>query len=857
METLRRPFAAVIKKVFGTNNGRKLKTYSKIVDAVNSLEENMSVLTDEGLGNITYDLKEKYCNGIPLDVLLPTAFAAVREASKRKISIRHYDVQLMAGIALYNCEIIEKKTGEGKTPAGVLPAYLNAITGDGVHIITVNDYLAKRDAEWMSPVFEALNMTVGCVCGSSSDEERKRAYNADVTYGTNNEFGFDYLRDNMKWSIEDLVQRGFNYAIVDEIDSILIDEARTPLVLSGSAEDNSKLYIDIKNVISKLSEKEDFEIDEKGSAVHMTDAGFEKVEALLYNRGMMKESKSLCDVENMSLMHYVDQSLKAKSLYVRDRDYIVQGGDVMIIDEFTGRIMDGRRYSDGLHQAIEAKENVRIKKENRMLASVTFQNYFRMYKKLSGMTGTAMTEREEFSSIYGLNVVEIPTNAQVIREDNDDVVYATKKEKYDAVIDLIEECHKRSQPVLVGSISIDQSEHLSSLLKKKKLKHNVLNARYHMEEAQIVAQAGMPGAITIATNMAGRGTDIKLGGSPDILIKEISSKGFSEEKFEAKRKEIMDKYAADNRLVKEAGGLYVIGTERHESRRIDNQLRGRSGRQGDPGASVFFVSLEDDLMRLFGSDRISAVLSKLGLKDGEAIRHPWISGAIEKAQGKVELRNYEVRKFLLKFDDVINEHRRAIFDQRRYIMTSESLQENFLQASDELNAGIVQKVVDGRSCVDDWDFAYLKKEVEHIYGVVIDHNDWINDEKYRAEDLKKKVDGVVKGVLDGKIAQHGESIVLVVQRRIFLSVITRLWYSHLTTLEQVKRSVNLRTIGSKDPVYEFQKEAFTLFENLMLELRRLVVYHFAHSVVAVVAEDEPSVSKRGKGVGTRKTYGIT
>ncbi|MCU0895137.1 MAG: preprotein translocase subunit SecA, partial [Rhodospirillales bacterium] len=644
-------FGAIARRVFGTANERFLKTLRRNVDLVNALEPELEALSDEDLAQRTQVFRERLTAGETLDDLLVEAFATVREAAKRTLGQRHFDVQILGGVVLHRGMIAEMKTGEGKTLVATLAVYLNAVEGKGVHVVTVNDYLAQRDAEWMGAIYRFLGLSVGCIVHGLSDAERREAYGCDVTYGTNNEFGFDYLRDNMKFRLEEMVQRPFNYAIVDEVDSILIDEARTPLIISGPAEDSSELYMRMNRLMPQLGE-EDFEKDEKARSVSFTEAGVEKLEGLLREAGLLQEG-NLYDIGNISLVHHGNQALRAHKLFSRDTDYIVKEGRVVIIDEFTGRMMEGRRYSEGLHQALEAKEGVPIQQENQTLASITFQNYFRLYPKLAGMTGTAMTEAGEFAEIYKLEVVDIPTNVPCIRVDDDDEVYRTVGEKYDGIVDLIVDCRERGQPILVGTVSIEKSEHLSSLLKKKKVPHHVLNARYHEQEAKIISQAGASGAVTIATNMAGRGTDIQLGGNPDMRIKQELSDPDDEEG----KARIRAETAAGREAVLAAGGLFILGTERHESRRIDNQLRGRSGRQGDPGGSRFYLSLEDDLMRIFGSERIDGMLQRLGLKEGEAIIHPWVNKALEKAQQKVEARNFEIRKNLLKFDDVMNDQR--------------------------------------------------------------------------------------------------------------------------------------------------------------------------------------------------------
>ncbi|MGE3713445.1 MAG: preprotein translocase subunit SecA, partial [Alphaproteobacteria bacterium] len=684
------------KKLFGSANDRFLKSLQSNVQKINDLEPQLQRLSDDELRGRTGWLKERLSGGESLDELLVDAFATVREAGRRTMNMRHFDVQLVGGMVLHRGMIAEMKTGEGKTLVCTLAAYLNALTGKGVHVVTVNDYLAKRDAEWMGNIYKFLGLTVGVIVHGMEDEQRKAAYACDITYATNNELGFDYLRDNMKFYREAMVHRPFHYAIVDEVDSILIDEARTPLIISGPTEDNSELYNQIDKVVLKLN-AEDYEKDEKQRSVALTELGVKHVEAIMEASGLLAEGTSLYDIDNVSLVHHINQGLRAHALFAKDVDYIVKDNKVIIIDEFTGRMMEGRRYSEGLHQALEAKEHVHIQNENQTLASITFQNYFRMYPKLAGMTGTAMTEAGEFHDIYRLEVIDIPTNVPVTRVDYDDEIYRTAEEKYRAVIKEIKQAHERKQPVLVGTVSIEKSEYLAKLLKKENIPHNVLNARYHEQEAYIIAQAGRPGAVTIATNMAGRGTDIMLGGNPDLRV----AQELAENEPGAKREGAEQKLRAEVKEAKDqvlvAGGLYVIGTERHESRRIDNQLRGRSGRQGDPGASKFFISLEDDLMRIFGSERIDGLLQKLGMKEDEAIFHPWMNRAIERAQEKVEGRNYEIRKNLLKFDDVMNDQRKVIFEQRIELMEAEDVSGTVADMREEINASYVATHIPAKS----------------------------------------------------------------------------------------------------------------------------------------------------------------
>ena len=722
-------FGGLAKRIFGTSNDRLIKSFQGKVEAINALEPQIEALSDEELKAQTGKFKERLEKGETLDDLLPEAFATVREAAKRTLGQRHYDVQLIGGMVLHKGMIAEMKTGEGKTLVATLAVYLNALDNKGVHVVTVNDYLAKRDSEWMGQVYRFLGLSTDCILHGLNDEQRRNAYAADVTYGTNNEFGFDYLRDNMKYDRPSMVQRPFNFAIVDEVDSILIDEARTPLIISGPTEDNSELYIKVNKLVSELKE-DDWDKDEKTRQVTLTEDGTENIENMLKAAGLLKEG-ALYDIENVSIVHHVNQALRAQTLFARDTDYIVKDDKVIIIDEFTGRMMEGRRYSEGLHQALEAKEGVTIQNENQTLASITFQNYFRLYETLSGMTGTAATEADEFFDIYKLQVVEIPTNLPIQRLDEDDEVYRTKEEKYDAISDLIADAQKRGQPVLVGTVSIEKSEELSELLKKKKVKHNVLNARYHEQEAHIVAQAGRSGAVTIATNMAGRGTDIQLGGNLEMRIADETA-GLEEGPERAKKiEQIKADIAANKKMVLEAGGLFIIGTERHESRRIDNQLRGRSGRQGDPGRSRFFLSLQDDLMRIFGSERMDSILVKLGLEEGEAITHPWINRALEKAQQKVEARNFDIRKNLLRFDDVMNDQRKVIYEQRLELMETDDVAETVADMRRDTIEELVLRHIPPKSYAEQWDTAGLEIEVKNIFGIDLPVKEWAGRGRYR------------------------------------------------------------------------------------------------------------------------------
>ncbi len=849
---------SIAAKVFGSSNERRLKAYRPKVEAINALEPELEALSDEALRARTQAFRKQVGEGTPLDELLVPAFATVREAAKRTLGQRHFDVQLIGGMVLHEGKIAEMKTGEGKTLVATLPVYLNALTGRGVHVVTVNDYLAKRDSEWMGQIYEFLGLSVGRILHDMDDEARKEAYDCDVTYGTNNEFGFDYLRDNMKMSVDEMVQfgnrrgekAGHYFAIVDEVDSILIDEARTPLIISGPVEDRSDLYVAIDKFIPELQNKVHFEIDEKQRQVALTEEGNEFIEQRLKEAGLLK-GHSLYDLENVTVVHHVTQALRAHALFQRDKDYIVKNGEVIIIDEFTGRMMQGRRYSEGLHQALEAKEGVPIQPENQTLASITFQNYFRLYEKLAGMTGTAATEADEFLEIYGLEVIEVPTNRPMIRADEDDEVYRTADEKYRAIVRLIDECRKKGQPLLVGTTSIEKSELLSSLLKDKKflrelgiarpIPHKVLNARYHEQEAHIVAQAGVPGAVTIATNMAGRGTDIQLGGNPDMLLADWLAaereKGREpdEEKVQAKRDEIAAEVEAKKKIALEAGGLFVIGTERHESRRIDNQLRGRSGRQGDPGRSKFFLSLEDDLMRIFGSERMDSVLAKLGLEEGEAITHPWINKALEKAQQKVEARNFDARKYVLKYDDVMNDQRKVIFEQRIELMAAEDVSETVADMRHEVVDKLVSEFIPENSYAEQWDVAGLHEAVQGIFGVDLPIADWAREEGIAEEEIRERILEATDRAAARKAAEFGPELMRQVEKMVLLQTLDHLWREHLVTLEHLRQVIGLRSYGQRDPLNEYKSEAFTLFETMLEHLREAVTGQLMH--VELTPED--------------------
>jgi len=811
---------ALAKRLFGSSNDRLIKSLYPTVAAINAKEAEVAALDDEGVRARTAWLKGRLEAGETLNDILPDAFATVREAAKRTLGQRHFDTQLMGGMVLHRGMISEMGTGEGKTLVGTLPVYLNALSGKGVHVVTVNDYLASRDAEWMGQVYRFLGLTVGCIQNMMTDDARRAAYACDVTYCTNNELGFDYLRDNMKYSLDEMVHRDFNYAIVDEVDSILIDEARTPLIISGPSQDRTDLYDRVDKIIPLLS-PEHFEKDEKQRSITFTDAGTEYAEQLLNEKGILTEG-ALYDLHNIALVHHLNQALRAHHLYRRDVEYLVKEGRVHLIDEFTGRIMEGRRLSEGLHQAIEAKEGVEVQNENQTLATITFQNYFRMYPKLAGMTGTAMTEAEEFGTIYGLEVVEVPPNVPRVRKDEHDEVYRSAEEKYGAIINLIEECHARQQPVLVGTVSIEKSETLATLLRKnKKIKPQVLNAKYHEQEAFIIAQAGVPGSVTIATNMAGRGTDIQLGGNAEARFREderVKGRGLTDEEKDAIRADVAEK----KQIALAAGGLYVIGTERHESRRIDNQLRGRSGRQGDPGGSKFFLSLQDDLMRIFGSERMDGMLQRLGLEQGEAIIHPWINKAIEKAQQKVEARNFDIRKNLLQFDDVMNDQRRVIFDQRREIMNSDDLSEMVNDMRSQTIQDLVLKFIPPRAMHEEWDIAGLHEETLRILSLDLPLKEWAAEEGIADEEIRERIQEASDAKMTAKLASIGPDLMRRVEKSIVLQMIDQGWRDHLAQLDMLRHGVNLRAYGQKQPLLEYQREAFGMFNELMTGLRERV-----------------------------------
>lgn len=874
---------ALARKFFGSANDRRIKAYQPRVDAINALEPEVAALSDDALKARTAEFRKELAEGKTLDDILVPAFATVREAAKRTLKQRHFDVQLIGGMVLHEGDIAEMKTGEGKTLVATLAVYLNALAGKGVHVVTVNDYLAKRDSAWMGEIYSFLGLTTGVIVHGLDDAERQAAYACDITYGTNNEYGFDYLRDNMKYRLEDMVQRGHFYAIVDEVDSILIDEARTPLIISGPLDDRSEFYNTIDTFFPKL-DKTDYDVDEKQRTVTLTETGMEKIETLLRDAGQLK-GDSLYDVENVSVVHHINQALRAHTLFTRDKDYIVRDGEVVIIDEFTGRMMPGRRYSEGLHQALEAKEHQPVQPENQTLASITFQNYFRMYEKLAGMTGTAATEADELFDIYKLEVVEIPTNVAVARLDEDDEVYRTQGEKYAAILAEVERANARLQPVLVGTASIEKSEVLAEYLKKHGYKQidfgnenameklyaaaragkpaklfAVLNARFHEQEAYIVAEAGVPGAITIATNMAGRGTDIKLGGSLEMRIQHETAGVTDEAEKAAKIERITADVERFRELVLKAedtveiepakgskpaktvtrpGGLYIIGSERHESRRIDNQLRGRSGRQGDPGRSKFFLSLEDDLMRIFGSDRLDTMLTRLGLKEGEAIIHPWINKALEKAQQKVEARNFDIRKNLLKFDNVQNDQRKVIFDQRVDLMKDESVAETVADMRRAFVEDVVTKHVPEHAYAEQWDVAGLKEELKRVLDIDLPVDEWAKEEGIADEELLSRIEQRVDEHMAAKVAQWGPDVMRYVEKTILLQTLDHLWREHLVMLDHLRQVIGLRGYGQRDPLQEYKSEAFSLFEAMIAHLREAVTAQLMRVEIVPPEEQQP------------------
>lgn len=836
----------IARKVFGTPNDRKVKGVRHLVERINALEPEFRALSDAGIRDKTQEFKDRLAHkGETLDDLLPEAFANAREAARRALGLRPFDVQLMGGIFLHQGNIAEMKTGEGKTLMATLPAYLNALAGKGVHVITVNDYLVKRDAEWMGLVYHALGLSVGVVVPGMPEEDKKGAYAADVTYATNNELGFDYLRDNMKNDLAQVNQREHFFAIVDEVDSILIDEARTPLIISGPSQDRSDLYVALDKVIPELT-AEHYELDEKHRQTTLTEEGNEYIEQRLRQLGLLPEGATLYDPEQTTVVHHVTQALRAHVLFKRDKDYIVRDGEVMLIDEFTGRMMHGRRLSDGLHQAIEAKEGVQIKPENVTLASVTFQNYFRLYEKLSGMTGTAMTEAEEFAEIYKLGVVAVPTNLPVIRKDHDDQVFRTAREKFEAIVVEIKRAHEAGQPILVGTTSIEKSEALSDMLRAAGVPHNVLNARYHEQEAKIVADAGRPGAVTIATNMAGRGTDIQLGGNVEMRVVdalEAAEKTGAHVDPEAIRQQVETEVAAAKAQVKEAGGLYVLATERHESRRIDNQLRGRSGRQGDPGRTNFYLSLEDDLMRIFGSERLDSMLQRLGMKEGEAIVHPWVNRALEKAQGKVEARNFDIRKNLLKYDDVMNDQRKAIFSQRREIMESDDIAEVVEDMRRQVVEDLVAEHVPARAYADQWDMEGLTAQAREVFGLDLPLKDWAEEEGVDDADIRERLNAEVEALMAAKDERYGAATMRQIEKQVLLQTIDRNWREHLVTLDHLRSVVGFRGYAQRDPLNEYKSEAFQLFEGLLNRLRLEVTRMLAHVQVMTQEEQQAMIAE--------------
>ena len=816
-------FNKLTSRFFGSSNDRQIKKYKPIINQINKLEADLQILSDDELKLKTAHFKDLLSKDDNLKNILPEAFATVREAAKRTLNQRHFDVQLMGGLVLHEGKIAEMKTGEGKTLVATLACYLNALGEKGVHVVTVNDYLAKRDSQWMGQIYEFLGMSVGCIVSEMDDHQRRLAYKADITYGTNNEFGFDYLRDNMKYSLDEMVQRPFNFAIVDEVDSILIDEARTPLVISGQSEDSSILYKTIDKFIPSLKE-DDYELDEKQRTCNLTDNGIGNIEQILKSEKLIEDG-SLFDVKNVSLLHHINQALRAHKLFKKNTHYMVKNDSVIIIDEFTGRAMEGRRFGEGQHQAIEAKEKITVQPENQTLASVTFQNYFRMYPKLSGMTGTALTEEGEFSEIYNLQVIEVPTNLQIARIDSNDEIYKTNQERDEAVINLIEDCQKNNQPVLVGTVSIEKSEILSKLLKEKNINHEVLNAKFHEQEAQIIGYAGVPASVTIATNMAGRGTDIQLGGNLEIRRdREIKEEVFDSDKV----KNLINDIEKKKNIALNAGGLYVIGTERHESRRIDNQLRGRTGRQGDPGRSKFLLSLQDDLMRIFGSDRLETMLGKLGLEKGEAIVHPWINKAVEKAQGKVEAHNFEIRKQLLKFDDVMNDQRKVIFDQRKEIMRSDDISEMILDMRHEVIETIVLKSIPEQTYHDQWDSETLEKDVKNYLGFTVPINQWIREDGIIEKEIITRLIDVSNNFMAERAVKFGVDVFRQAEKTLLLQVLDQGWKDHLLMLDQMRQSIGLRAYAQKDPLNEYKKEAFELFEDMLDKLRKTITSVLSH-----------------------------
>jgi preprotein translocase subunit SecA len=819
-------FTRTFSKIFKSSNQQELDKIKNIVEAINNKENEIRSLSDDGIREKTYNYKKNAQSGyLKIDEVIPEAFALVREAAKRALGERHYDVQLAGGLILHSGKIAEMKTGEGKTLVSTLPAYLNSLTGSGVHIVTVNDYLAKRDSIWMGKVFNSLGVSTGCITNDLDDIQRKKNYECDITYATNNELGFDYLRDNMKYELDDMVQRSHNFCIVDEVDSILIDESRTPLIISGKLDDKTTLYLTSNEFVKHL-QKNDYELDEKNKNVILTDIGIDKIEKLAMQKGILKNN-NFYDPANLDLVHHINQALKANLLFNKDTDYIIRDGKVQIIDEFTGRVLEGRRFSDGLHQSIEAKENVKVEEENQTLASITYQNYFRLYQKLAGMTGTAMTESEEFYDIYKLNVVAMPTNKKMLRKDFNDQIFRTEKEKYNAITNKIIECNKKGQPVLVGTTSIEKSEKISSFLENKKIKHNILNAKQHEKEAKIIAEAGKIGAITIATNMAGRGTDIKLGGNKDFV--------------EDGKKDSIEEIKKNETKVKNNGGLFILGTERHESRRIDNQLRGRAGRQGDPGSTIFFISLQDELMRIFGGDSIDGMLQKLGLKENESIDHPWINKAMERAQKKVEGRNFDIRKTLIKFDDVMNDQRQVIFSQRLEILKKNDINSILTDFFEEILKDLNISKINYQKSNNEKNYL---TELKNITGNSISDSQLLEYSKLSENEFKIKIKDLYANKKTSRIKILGEKQNNSLEKKIFLQVIDFSWRSHLQYLEQLRQVIGLRQYGQKDPLSEFKKEAFVLFEGLLAKIKNDLI-KFLLNLNIVVSDQEEKEKTEG------------
>jgi preprotein translocase subunit SecA len=839
----------IARKLFGTANDRVIQQFQLNVRQINSLEDEISKLSDLEIKSKTETLKQELQNGKTLDDILNVAFALCREAGKRALNMRHFDCQLIGGIVLHKGMISEMGTGEGKTLVCTLAAYLNALSGKTVHVVTVNDYLARRDSEWMGKIFEFLGLTVGCIVSNISDMERKQAYSCDILYGTNNEFGFDYLRDNLKLSKEEIVQKEHSFAIIDEVDSILIDEARTPLIISGPSDKTSNLYHSVNELVLTFG-KDDYDIDEKSKVAALSDKGNDTVEKTLKQNGLIDQESSLYDITNIEYVHHINQALRAHNLFKVDVDYLVKDQMIVIIDEFTGRMMQGRRFSDGLHQALEAKENVPIQQENQTLASITFQNYFRNYTKLSGMTGTAMTEADEFLSTYGLEVVTIPTNKTQIRKDSDDEIYRSQTEKLRAIVKQIKICNERKQPILVGTVSIEKSEVISSLLKQEKIDHHVLNAKKHDKEAHIIAQAGRPGSVTIATNMAGRGTDIMLGGNPEMLC----------ENGKQDDENIYNQVKQDKETVKQAGGLFVIGSERHESRRIDNQLRGRSGRQGDPGETKFFLSLEDDLMRLFGSDKVRGLLQKMGFKEDEVLHHPFISRALAKAQKKVEGHNFDIRKALIKFDDVLNQQRKIIYGKRIELLGRDKFDDIIKEFRHDLNEAIVIEYIPAKTYIENWNLNGLETRIHEIYGSNFDIANYAKKDGITEIEILEKIDTESEKIINDKQSTYDSDTILYLQKTILLMTLDNLWREHINVMDSIKTSINLRAYGQKDPLTEYKHEAFKLFDNLFNQYMETSIRNFAHVKVSEHSKEDlkqQKFLKNKKSNKTKETHALT